>query len=135
MNEAHASTFANYFIMLEASQETAAEIGRSACRCTCNRFQDASALPSWGTAYAIDASSRLRSSRRVTSSVSFSKETMGQKDGQNVLEEQEGCTLQPCITFFLNWVSPILTPVKSPNFCAPEQELVLWINSKDCSPK
>ena len=28
MNEAHASTFAHYFTMLEASQETATDIGR-----------------------------------------------------------------------------------------------------------
>jgi hypothetical protein len=40
MNEAHASTFAHYFTMLEASQETANEIGRLLANVLSNRFQD-----------------------------------------------------------------------------------------------
>jgi hypothetical protein len=41
MNEAHASTFAHYFTMLDASQETATEIGRLLTDVLSNRFQDA----------------------------------------------------------------------------------------------
>src|SRR5262249_50001516 len=41
MNESHASTFANYFIMLDASQETADAIGRLLANALGNRYQDA----------------------------------------------------------------------------------------------
>jgi hypothetical protein len=41
MNEAHANTFAHYFTMLEASQETATGIGRLLANGLGNRYQDA----------------------------------------------------------------------------------------------
>jgi hypothetical protein len=41
MNEAHANTFANYFTMLEASQETATAIGSLLANELGNRYQDA----------------------------------------------------------------------------------------------